>query len=60
MTTTTLWTFDFEATDRLRWPSTYGRVTVLADSYHEAFNTAFAMVYLCRDVSMVTMLELVL
>lgn len=38
------WSFDFETTDRASWPASFGRVTVLADSYIEAFETAHALV----------------
>lgn len=57
---TSLWTFDFEVTDRLAWPSDYGRVYVLGENYREAFDTAFAMVYGLPGVEMVTELQLVL
>jgi hypothetical protein len=54
----TYW-FDFEATDRLKWPSLYGRVIVAGTDYWDAFLTAFAMVYGMRGVEMVTRLDLV-
>lgn len=45
-----LWTFEFEATDRKTWPVLWGRVTVLANDYDEAFLTAFGMVYGFKDL----------
>lgn len=55
-----LYTFDFEVTDRLAWPSNFGRVSLLANDYWDAFYTAHAMVYGLRGVEMVTELQLVL
>jgi hypothetical protein len=39
------YTFSFECASYGWRESTYGTVVVLADSYREAFDTAFAMVF---------------
>lgn len=38
------WSFDFEATDRRRWPALHGRVVVEAAGYIEALSVAHDMV----------------
>jgi hypothetical protein len=57
------YTFDFEATDRIRFPSLFGRVVVLVEeqeseeqTHRAAFNTAHEMVLSARGVEMVTAL----
>ena len=53
------WTWDFEVTDRQAWPSSWGRITVLADTEREAFAYAFEAVMVSTRAAMVTRLDLV-
>lgn len=60
------WTFDWAITDRVKWPSLFGRITVLTDeslgdgieAYCEAFNYAFDAVATSTKAEMVINLDL--